>query len=236
MTPACSVGIGYVRLFLLPSIIEVALSLTSNSFKKLGPLSAALLNSTFIQGFELDDWHGEAPMHLESIILPALFAAAEHMTKINPADKTRGTEFLLAWIVGCEVGPRVGLGLYGGQMLTSGWHSGAIFGPSASSAAVSKLLKLPANLIEDAVGIACTQACGLMSAQYESEVKRMQHGFAARNGLFAALLARSGYVGIKRVYEREYGGFLAMFGKGSGQKTSLPRRRGREGPQHQVAD
>jgi aconitate decarboxylase len=45
----------------------------------------------------------------------------------------------------------------------------------------------------------------------------MQHGFAARNGLFAALLARSGYVGIKKVYEREYGGFLAMFGKGSGQ-------------------
>ena len=156
-------------------------------------------------------------MHLESIVLPALFAAAEHMTKIDPANKTHGTDFLLAWIVGCEVGPRVGLGLYGGQMLTSGWHSGAIFGPSASSAAVSKLLKLPANLIEDALGIACTQACGLMSAQFESEVKRMQHGFAARNGLFAALLARSGYVGIKKVYEREYGGFLAMFGKGSGK-------------------
>lgn len=61
-------------------------------------------------------------------------------------------------------------------MLTSGWHSGAIFGPSASSAAVSKLLKLPANLIEDAVGIACTQACGLMSAQFEGEVKRAHHG------------------------------------------------------------
>jgi aconitate decarboxylase len=156
-------------------------------------------------------------MHLESIVLPALFAAAEHMTNVDPANKTLGTDFLLAWIVGCEVGPRVGLGLYGGQMLTSGWHSGAVFGPSASSAAVSKLLKLPANLIEDAMGIACTQACGLMSAQYESEVKRMQHGFAARNGLFAALLARRGYVGIKKVYEREYGGFLAMFGKGSGK-------------------
>lgn len=55
-----------------------------------------------------------------------------------------------------------------------------------------------------------------MSAQFESEVKRMQHGFAARNGLFAALLARGGYVGIKKVYEREYGGFLEMFSKGNG--------------------
>ena len=124
--------------------------------------------------------------------------------------------------MGYEVGPRVGLGLYGSHMLTMGWHSGAVFGPSASSTAVSKLLKLPANLIEDATGIACTQACGLMSAQYESEVKRMQHGFAARNGLMAALLARRGYVGIKKVYERPYGGFLAQFGLGSG-KTPLYR-------------
>ena len=56
-----------------------------------------------------------------------------------------------------------------------------------------------------------------MSAQFESEVKRMQHGFAARNGLFAAFLAQGGYVGIKKVYEREYGGFLDQFSKGNGQ-------------------
>jgi aconitate decarboxylase len=56
-----------------------------------------------------------------------------------------------------------------------------------------------------------------MSAQFESEVKRMQHGFAARNGLSAALLARGGYVGIKKVYEREYRGFLQMFSKGNGK-------------------
>ena len=48
-------------------------------------------------------------------------------------------------------------------------------------------------------------------------VKRMQHGFAARNGLFGALMARGGYKGIERVFEREYGGFLPMFGQGSGK-------------------
>jgi len=106
-------------------------------------------------------------------------------------------------------------------MLTIGWHSGAVFGPSVSAAAASKLLKLPASQIEDALGIACTQACGLMSAQFESEVKRMQHGFAARNGLLGALLARGGYIGIKKVFEREYGGFLEMFGKGSGKEPKF---------------
>ena len=105
-------------------------------------------------------------------------------------------------------------------MLTRGWHSGAVFGPSASAAAVSKLLNLPTDAIEDALGIACTQAGGLMSAQFGSDVKRMQHGFAARNGLFAALLAQNGYRGIKNVYEEGYGGFLAMFGQGSGKEPA----------------
>jgi hypothetical protein len=45
-------------------------------------------------------------------------------------------------------------------------------------------------------------------------VKRMQHGFAARNGVTAAALAAAGYVGIKRVFEREYGGWLSTFGEG----------------------
>jgi 2-methylcitrate dehydratase PrpD len=53
-----------------------------------------------------------------------------------------------------------------------------------------------------------------MSAQFESMVKRMQHGFASRNGLTAAALAAAGYVGIKRVFEREYGGWLGVFGEG----------------------
>ena len=62
--------------------------------------------------------------------------------------------------------------------------------------------------------MAGTQSCGLMSAQFESMVKRMQHGFASRAGLTAAALAASGYVGIKRVFEREYGGWLPVFGEG----------------------
>jgi 2-methylcitrate dehydratase PrpD len=53
-----------------------------------------------------------------------------------------------------------------------------------------------------------------MAAQYEAMSKRMQHGFAARNGFYAAGLAAAGYTGIKRVFEREYGGFLATFGEG----------------------
>ena len=107
------------------------------------------------------------------------------------------------------------MALNGGEVLAAGWHCGPIFGHPAASAAASKLFRLDPPTTEDAIGMACTQSCGLMAAQYEGMVKRMQHGFAARNGLFSALLARSGYKGIKKVFERPYGGYLSMFTLGS---------------------
>jgi aconitate decarboxylase len=157
----------------------------------------------------LDDFHAEAPIHSSSVVLPALCALAQH-TQSSITD----SEFLLAALIGYEVGPRVGLGLWGGDILSRGWHSGAVFGPAAAAAASSRLLGLSIEKTEDAIGMACTQACGLMSAQYGSMVKRMQHGFASRNGLFSAIMASQGYTGIKKVLETPYGGFISTFGNG----------------------
>jgi aconitate decarboxylase len=172
------------------------------------PPAAALLNGTFIQGFELDDFHPLGPLHSASVVLPALFAS---MTRSRPV---RGSDFLMAAIAGFEVGPRVGMALHGAQMLSRGWHSGSVFGPHAAAAATGVLLGLDAGRIEDALGLAATQSAGLMAAQFEAMSKRMHHGFSARNGFYAAKLAAGGYTGIKRVYEREYGGFLSVFGEG----------------------
>jgi len=170
--------------------------------------AAALLNGTFIQGFELDDYHPMAPLHSASLIVPALLAC------LDRAPGTSGTQVLCAAIAGFEVGPRVGLALHGGQMLSRGWHSGAVFGTHAAAATAGTLLGLDAAGFEDAIGLAATQSAGLMAAQYEAMSKRMHHGFSARNGLYAAHLASGGYTGIKRVFERDYGGFLSTFGEG----------------------
>jgi aconitate decarboxylase len=184
-----------------------------------------MLNGAFIQACELDDFHSVAPLHSASILLPTLIAAAEyeshHESNPRPAN---GASFLLACIVGFEVGPRAGMALNGGEVLALGWHCGPIFGHPASAAAASKLFALPPESIEDAIGMACTQSCGLMAAQYEGMIKRMQHAFAARNGLFSALLARSGYVGIKKVFERPYGGYLSMFSLGSDKDPRYQER------------
>jgi 2-methylcitrate dehydratase PrpD len=172
-----------------------------------GP-AAVLLNSTFIQGFELDDFHPLAPLHSNSLIVPVLLATAQRLGGVS------GATALTAAVAGFEVGPRVGLALHGSQMLSRGWHSGPVFGTHTAAMVAGRLSGLGAEQLEDALGIAATQSGGLMAAQYESMCKRMQHGFAARNGYYAAALAARGYTGIKRVFDRPYGGYLAVFGEG----------------------
>ena len=173
------------------------------------PSGATLLNSTFIQGFELDDFHPVAPLHSASLLIPALLATAAHLDR-----PVSGQDLLTAAIVGFETGPRIGYALGGTEMLSRGWHSGPIFGGIAAALAGGKLRGLDGEQLEDAVGFAATQSAGLMSAQYEAMGKRMQHGFAARNGFYSAALAQSGYTGIDQVLERPYGGFLAVYGEG----------------------
>jgi 2-methylcitrate dehydratase PrpD len=170
--------------------------------------AAALLNGTFIQGFELDDFHPGGPLHSAAVVIPAALACAERLGHVS------GTDLLLSMIAGYEVGPRVGMALHGAQMLSRGWHSGSVFGTHAAAATAGKLLGLDGARFEDALGLAATQSAGLMAAQYEAMSKRMHHGMSARNGLYGALLAAGGYTGIKRVFEREYGGFLSVFGEG----------------------
>jgi 2-methylcitrate dehydratase PrpD len=177
--------------------------------------AAAVLNGTFIQGFELDDFHPLAPLHSCSLLIPALLSTAS----IRPTP-TSGADFLLAAVTGFEVGPRVGYALHGAQMLDRGWHSGPVFGTHSAAMASGKLRGLSPARLEDALGLAGTQSAGLMAAQYEAMSKRMHHGFAARNGFYAAGLAASGYTGIKRVFEREYGGFLSVFGEGHDPDSS----------------
>jgi aconitate decarboxylase len=173
-----------------------------------GP-AACLLNGTFIQGFELDDYHPAAPLHSMSLVLPSALATIENLDQ-----SVSGSDLLTALIAGFEVGPRVGRALRGGEMLSRGWHSGAVFGTFAAAATAGRLRGLTPARFEDALGLAATQSGGLMAAQYEAMSKRMHHGFAARAGFTAAGLAAAGYTGIKRVFERDYGGFLATFGEG----------------------
>src|SRR5260370_21211681 len=172
-----------------------------------GPV-ACLLNGTFIQGFELDDFHPLGPLHSASVVIPSLLACSEELGHVS------GDRFLLGAVAGFEVGPRVGMALHGAQMLSRRWHSGSVFGTHASAAAAGALLGLDAARFEDALGLAATQSSGLLAGQFQAELKSVHHGFSARNGLYAAVLAQGGYTGITRVFDPPYPAFLAAFGEG----------------------
>ncbi|HSW19393.1 MAG TPA: MmgE/PrpD family protein [Ramlibacter sp.] len=180
--------------------------------KTASPASAALVNGTMIQGYELDDAN-PASMHSCAAVLPAVFAAAEMLG----ADKVDGETLLTAIIVGFEVGPRVGLCMNGNKMLGKGWHTPGLFGPFPAAVAAGRVLGLDADRMFQALGIAGPQAGGILATQFGSMVKRMLTAKAAQSGLYAALLAADGFTGIADVFEEEYGGFCTTFTQSTDQ-------------------
>ena len=167
---------------------------------------AALVNGTQVQGFELDDVHRKAVLHVGAVTLPALIAVAESHAKLS------GRDFLTAAVAGYEIGPRVGLCM-GQEHIGQGWHSGATVGVFSAAAGAARALSLDTDQTVHALGIAGTQSCGLMAAQYGAMVKRMHAGRAAQSGLYAALLAADGFTGIVDVFEAPYGGFCTTFSR-----------------------
>ena len=174
--------------------------------RRLSAPHAALANGTQVQGFELDDVHREGVLHVGAVVLPALVAVAELRRGMS------GSEFLAAAVAGYEVGPRVGLCM-GQEHIGQGWHSGATLGVFAAGAGAARGLKLDADKTVHALGIAGTQAAGLMAAQYGAMVKRMHAGRSSQSGLYGALLAQAGFTGIPDVFESEYGGFCTTFSR-----------------------
>ena len=167
---------------------------------------AALVNGTQVQGFELDDVHRAGVLHVGAVVLPALIAVTELKRGMS------GREFLTAAAAGYEIGPRVGLCM-GPEHIAQGWHSGATLGVFSAAAGAARGLKLDTEKTVHALGIAGTQAAGLMAAQYGAMVKRMHAGRSSQSGLYGALFAESGFTGIVNVLESEYGGFCTTFSR-----------------------
>src|SRR5271155_1122382 len=181
---------------------------------KLSSDHAALVNGTQVQGFELDDVHRKAVLHVGAVTLPALIAAAESHAWLS------GREFLTAAVAGYEIGPRVGLCM-GQEHIGQGWHSGATVGVFSAVAGAARALKLMPEQAVHAIGVAGTQSAGLMAAQFGAMVKRMHAGKSAQSGLYGALLAERGFTGIVDLFENEYGGFCSTF---SASRDKFDRR------------
>lgn len=165
---------------------------------------AALVNSTAGHAFELDDIHKESIIHPGSLATPVGFALAE------ARGRTSGRELITAMVGGVEVGARVGNAATMSLFLR-GFHPQGTSGAFVATATAARLLGLDAERTHHALGIAGSQACGLMAAQEGAMVKRFHSGRAAQSGVYSALLAQRGLTGIPDVLEAPYGGFLSAY-------------------------
>jgi 2-methylcitrate dehydratase PrpD len=165
---------------------------------------AALLNGASAHAFQLDEIHLESTLHPASVGLAAAFALAESSPKVS------GRDLIVALIAGDEVGIRVGLACKGG-MFKTGFHNQGTTGVFVAAAAAAHILRLDPQQTQHALGIAGSQAAGLMAVQDGAMTKSFHSGHAAQSGVYAARLAQLGYTGIPDVLEAPYGAFFSSF-------------------------
>lgn len=170
--------------------------------KRTSASHAALINGTSAHAFQLDEIHIGATLHPGSVAVPAVLALAEGNGGAS------GRDLITALVAGYEVGLRVGLAVKGG-MFARGFHNQGTSGVFVAAAAAARLLGLDAVQTQHALGIAGSQAAGLMAVQEGAMTKGFHSGRAAQSGVYAAKLARLGYTGIPDVLETDYGGFLS---------------------------
>jgi 2-methylcitrate dehydratase PrpD len=163
---------------------------------------AAFANASFAQALEFDDTHNESIVHMSSPSVAAALALAE-------TRRVSGKDLLLAIAIGNEIACRVG-SVAPGTFHRRGFHPTGLFSPFGIAFAIGRLLRLDAKALAWAAGIAGSTAAGLLECWVDGTQSKFMHsGFAAQNGMAAALLAGAGASGPPRVFEGRFGLFAS---------------------------
>ena len=176
---------------------------------KTSPLNAALANGVSVNAPLLDDFHAELLLHPSAVLIPAILAVGE-------AIKASGRDILGAYIIGWEVIGAIDRAAEAGQFAhrTRGWHTTCTIGNFGATATAAKLLNLDAYQMRMALGIVGSMASGTVQ-QYGTMAFPFHAGFAARNGVMAAMLAQKGITAEHDILESRYGFFNLFSGEGN---------------------
>jgi 2-methylcitrate dehydratase PrpD len=173
---------------------------------------------------DFDDTHLPTVIHPGAPVAGALFALAKERS-------ISGRELLHAYILGVEAACRVGNAVSPGHY-EHGWHITGTCGVFGAAAAAGRVLELDEKQFLSALGLAATQAAGLVE-MLGSGARLLNAGFAARNGLTAALLAAEGLEGPAQPLEGERG-FVRVFA-GSRRLGALTEGLGKQWALREVA-
>ena len=170
--------------------------------RKTFPLDDALVDAAAATAHDYDDTHLRTVIHATPPVAGALFSLVR-------TRKVSGPELLHAFLLGVETSCRMGNAVTPGHY-ERGWHITSTCGVFGAAVAAAKILQLDASRMKNTLGIAATQAAGLVEV-LGSMARILNAGFAARNGLASALLAEQGFHGPERPIEG-LRGFVNVFG------------------------
>jgi len=166
------------------------------------PHDAGFSNGVAGHGLVREDMHTGAIAHLGVVIWPSVLAVAKR-------EMISGQEMLDAAIVGYEVGARLGRSIMSAELARLFRPTGLI-GAAASSVAISRLYELCPDEALSAFALAINTSSGLNQWPHTGGSEMYFHpGFAVRNGISCADLARVGAIASDTILEGEAGFFQA---------------------------
>jgi 2-methylcitrate dehydratase PrpD len=130
--------------------------------------------------------------------------------------RSSGKEFLAALVLGSDLMFRIAAGT---KRPSRGFHYTGAIGVFGAAAAAARLLGLNVDATQHALGIAYLQSSGTQQANIQPSLsKRMLSAFAARSGVYAALLAQRGITAPSEAFEGRFG-FFQLYQEGDRSKV-----------------
>lgn len=161
---------------------------------------AALANGVLTHAFEMDSLRKPGTGVHPGGIVPAALAVAQQ-------EGASGRDLITAFVAGMEVTTRIGLSTRHSSE-EKGFHAPGLTGVFGATVAAGSLLKLDADQMCNAMGVAGSLCSGLLEFAKSGSggmVKRLHIGRAAEGGVLAASLAKDGYEGPASVLEGKFG-------------------------------
>lgn len=161
-------------------------------------IDASLANGVAAHSMDLDDGHRMAQLHPGCCVIPAALATCE-------SRKKDGKDLISSIVAGYSTAVTIGI-LANPEHRNKGFHSTGTCGTFGAAAAASRAMDLDLNETVNALGLAGTQAAGLLESDHAGTMgKHLHAGKAAQSGVISALLAGEGFTGAESIVEGKEG-------------------------------
>lgn len=159
-------------------------------------LFASLINGMASHMFDFDDTHLATIMHPSAPVAPAAFAVGEERN-------LKCSDVLLSFILGIEAECRISNAV-SPRHLEQGFHLTGTVGHLGAAIAAGKSYGLRSSQLSQAIGLAATQASGIVD-MLGTMSKPFHPGHAAMDGIMAAKLISRGFTSSSQVLESRKG-------------------------------